>query len=141
MGLRAKLYSYLEHSGKSDQRIKGIPKRVRPQHEHYKSILMRPRPHTLQFSQIVSKHHHLTIKHTTKKALSGLNDKVYQISNLKSRPLGHYLNKERFAWIRKRVNRRLKYRLRRRSTTGERDSDSTTCSSEQGDQSPRSDSS
>ena len=144
VGHRAKMYSYKEHSGKTDARIKGIPSRVRPGFDDYKSILFNPRPHSLQFSQIVSKHHHLSIRRVSKKALSIQNDKVYQLSNLRSRPLGHYRNQERFAWIRKRLNKRLKRRnrLRRPSTIESEDSEaSTTLPGSQDALSPRSDSS
>ena len=150
VGLRAKMYSYIKRTGKSDQRIKGIPGRVRPEHEHYKNILFHPplAAHKLEFSQMTSKHHNVTIKAVSKKALSGMNDKVYQIDKLNSRPLGHWRNgvsrKEEMRWLTRTTRLHLKLRGNRllwRSTTGKRDSDSTTCPSDQDGQSPRSDSS
>jgi len=150
VGLRAKMYSYKKREGKTDQRIKGIPGRIRPEHEHYKSILFNQTldAHTVQFSQMTSKHHNVTIKAVSKKALSGMNDKVYQIDKLHSRPLGHWRNgvsrKEEMRWLTRTTRLHLKLRgnrLLRCSATGKRDSDWTTCPSDQDGQSPRSDSS
>jgi hypothetical protein len=150
VGLRAKMYSYKKREGKTDQRIKGIPGRIRPEHEHYKSILFNQTldAHTVQFSQMTSKHHNVTIKSVCKKALSGMNDKVYQIDKLHSRPLGHWRNgvsrKEEMRWLTRATRLQLKLRGNRflkRSTTEPQDSDSTTCPSRRDALSPRSDSS
>ena len=97
IGLRAKLYSLsFSHPIKNrldKQRAKGIPKKAVPSHSDYKMTMHALCEQRVSFHQLVSRRMLMGIEQVTKKALSPLNDKVYQIDYHSSRPLGHWRNR------------------------------------------------
>jgi hypothetical protein len=98
VGLCAKMYSYLKvDKGKesSESKAKGAPKaalKSQLTHEIYRRTLFENHIQPIHFQRIASKRHKTHIMECSKKGLSCYNDKVFQLSALESRPLGHYLN-------------------------------------------------
>ena len=76
---------------------KGVPGNVLNKNfgdvEHYKKTLFENKVATATYRQFQSHDHIVQHCETTKVALSGENDKVYQVSPSFSRPLGHYKNR------------------------------------------------
>jgi len=114
IGLCAKMYSYLkvDHGEEtSESKAKGAPKaalKSQLTHEIYRRTLFENHIQPIHFQRMASKRHKTHIKECSKKGLSCYNDKVFQLSPLESRPLGHYLNEgyvpvtsqEPFEWTR-----------------------------------------
>jgi len=114
IGLCAKMYSYLMvNQGKetSEGKAKGVPKAALKNqltHAIYRRTLFENHVQPIHFQRIASKRHKTHIKECSKTGLSCYNDKVFQLSPLESRPLGHYLNsgyvavtsEEPFEWTR-----------------------------------------
>ena len=86
--------------GNSDLSIagKGVPTSVLKETyaiEHYKTALFKNTAPTAKYRQFRSLDHIVTHCDVEKVALSADNDKVFQLSPCKSRPLGHYKNTKR----------------------------------------------
>jgi hypothetical protein len=101
VGLAAKMYSILMiGEGGEDESIKkgkGVPSRVLKKHathESYKKILFEPGPSEATFRAFRSLKHSLVQLETSKRMFTAYNDKVYQLSALVSRPLGHWRNEQ-----------------------------------------------
>ena len=101
VGLASKMYSLLlitiaglcEHNRKS----KGIPMKAVKQltlHEDFRQMLFEPYVNYVTFNCLRSKNHISQRLEITKKGLTAVNDKVFQLNALESRPLNHYLNRE-----------------------------------------------
>ena len=90
ISLRAKLYTVRFHDDKDEQKSKGIMARVRPKHEEYRAAMETGLEAPVAFSQLQSRNFVMAIINFKKKALSPLNDKVFQIRALENRPLGHW---------------------------------------------------
>ena len=58
-----------------------------------------PYKSTVEFRSMVSKDHEVRVKPITRKMLSCCNDKVYTVSAMESRPLGHYKNAQKSGLI------------------------------------------
>ena len=100
VGLAAKLYSMelVDACGaiRHDKKGKGIPKFVikkKTTHEEYKAMLFDPSVSEVSFYKLGSEAHQMQKQRLTKKKLTAYNDKVFQLSSMESRPLGHYRNK------------------------------------------------
>jgi len=104
-GVRAKCYATLEHhKGKQveEKKFKGVPKVVREKQtsfDRYRDIvhdyhtgLVDGKPREVKYSTLRSKEHSLEHMVEYKKDLAPANDKVYEIAEFRSRPLGHHLN-------------------------------------------------
>ena len=98
-GLASKMYSLLmvDRSGLQHGHMKGkgVPKRVlasKATHEKYKEMLFEPHASSATFVALRSHNHVVEKLEITKKMLTPFNDKVFQISALSSRPLGHWRN-------------------------------------------------
>ena len=104
-GVRAKCYATLEHhKGKQveEKKFKGVPKVVREKQtsfDRYRDIvhdyhtgLVDGKPREVKYSTLRSKEHSLEHMVEYKKDLAPANDKVHEIDNFRSRPLGHHLN-------------------------------------------------
>ena len=99
ISLRAKLYTMHFHDDKDEQKSKTIMARVRPKHEEYRAAMETGLEAPVAFSQLQSRNFVVAIINFKKKALSPLNDKVFQISALENRPLGHWRNHEILAKV------------------------------------------
>ena len=97
--LRAKLYTVRFHDDKDEQKSKTIMARARPKHEDYRAAMETGLEAPVTFSQMQCRNFIMAIINFKKKALSPLNDKVFQISALKNRPLGHWRNNEILAKV------------------------------------------
>ena len=80
--LRAKLYTVRFHDDKDEQKSKGIMARARPKHEDYRATMETGLEAPVTFSQMQSRNFIMAIINFKKKALSPLNDKVFQINAL-----------------------------------------------------------
>ena len=108
-GLAAKMYSiqmepHTDCNGKepkSDKKIdymkgKGVPTRAlkaNATHQTYKSMIFNPAPNRVTFRTLRSRKH--TIEHLEigRKMLTAYNDKVFAVTPLFCRPLGHFENR------------------------------------------------
>ena len=104
-GVRAKCYATLEHKdGKQveEKKFKGVPKVVREKQSSfdrynevvhdYRTGLVDGKPRNVKYTTLRSKEHSLEHLVEYKKDLVPANDKVYEVDNFRSRPLGHHLN-------------------------------------------------
>ena len=81
---------------KHDKKGKGIPKFVikkKTTHEEYRAMLFTPSLSEVSFYKLASEAHEMQKRRLTKKKLTAYNDKVFQLSSMESRPLGHYMNR------------------------------------------------
>ena len=92
VNLRSKLYTIAFTDGGSEQKCKGVMKRVCPGHQDYLRTMESGRESSVTFSMLSSKRFTLGVVQMTKKALSPFNDKVFQLNAQRSRPLGHWRN-------------------------------------------------
>ena len=99
INLRAKLYSTRFNNDADEQKSKGIVKRARPKHEAYRETMATGLEQAASFSVLQSRQFILAVAQLSKKALSPLNDKVFQVSALENRPLGHWRNHEMLAKV------------------------------------------
>ena len=97
INLRAKLYD-----DKDEQKFKGIMQRARPGHGAYRQAMETGLESSVAFSQLQSRRFVMAIINFKKKALSPLNDKLFQINAIENRPLGHWRNNELLAKVGKR---------------------------------------
>jgi hypothetical protein len=71
-------------------------------HEQYLAVVRDPtagidasgQPRAVKCARIQSREHHLQHVHEQKKSLAPVNDKVYELEDYRSRPLGHWRNRE-----------------------------------------------
>jgi hypothetical protein len=80
IGLRSKMYSLLTCDGKTSAKAKGIPKSVTKRklpHDMFREALVNQNPCSVEFHQLVSKKHVVSVTKQTKKALSAYDDKRY----------------------------------------------------------------
>jgi hypothetical protein len=105
VGVRAKCYSELHATGKSEGAFKGLPKHVQRRqvlHDQYLAVVCEPsagldpsgQPRVVKCARIQSREHHLEHVHEHKKSLAPVNDKVFELEDHRSRPLGHWRNRE-----------------------------------------------
>ena len=99
VGLAAKMYSILMIGGggeaEATMKGKGVPSRVlkkQATHASYKAMLFEPSPSEASFRAFRSLGHSLAQIEMSKRMLTAFNDKVYQDSATRSRPLGHWRN-------------------------------------------------
>ena len=94
VGLRAKMYSYVLASGGGEQKAKGVPKAAKKQLSHaaYKQALLERVQPSVAFQRIASKRHKTHVVECQKSGINCYNDKVYQLSPMENRPLGHRCN-------------------------------------------------
>ena len=97
VGLAAKMYSILmigeNGEDESIMKGKGVPARVlkkQATHEAYKKILFDPAPNEASFRAFRSLNHSIVQLEANKRTLTAFNDKVFQLSPVESRPLGHW---------------------------------------------------
>ncbi len=83
VGLRPKMYSILEVSGKEQKKAKGINKRVtaRMRHEQFKEALFEEKRSSVILNRIGSKNHDLFTMEITKLGLSCYEDKRYVLND------------------------------------------------------------
>ena len=82
-----------EHNRKS----KGIPMKAVKQltfHQDFRNMLFEPYDNYVTFKCLRSRNHVSQRLEVTKKGLTAINDKVFQLSAIESRPFGHHLNRE-----------------------------------------------
>ena len=80
IGLRSKMYSLESGDGKTSAKAKGIPKSVTKRklpHDMFREALVNQNPCSVEFHQLVSKKHVVSVTKQTKKALSAYDDKRY----------------------------------------------------------------
>jgi hypothetical protein len=101
VGLAAKMYSMLmigeDGVDESIRKGKGVPARVLKKeatHESYRSMLLTPGPCEATFRTFRSFSHSIVQLEVKKRMLTAFNDKVFQLSALDSRPLGHWKNQQ-----------------------------------------------
>jgi hypothetical protein len=101
VGLAAKMYSMLmigeDGLDESIRKGKGVPARVLKKeaaHESYRNILLSPGPSEATFRTFRSFSHSIVQLEVKKRLLTAFNDKVFQLSALDSRPLGHWRNRQ-----------------------------------------------
>ena len=99
VGLAAKMYSleFVTPDGRvvNEGKGKGVPKRVLKNlvtHGDFKRMLDEPYKRSASFMAFSSVSHLVQRVETVKKLLTPLNNKVFQVSNRESYPLGHFLN-------------------------------------------------
>jgi hypothetical protein len=109
VGLAAKMYSLkmIHHSdylgnnkddGEFDEyrKGKGVPTRAllaNATHETYKQMIFNPSDNRVTFRTLRSKKHVVEQLEITRKMLTPYNDKVFAVSQVESRPLGHWRNR------------------------------------------------
>ena len=94
VGVGPKMYSVEKSDGKNKSRAKGVPKVVRKtlKHQKFRDMVEKHHEHSISFNRLQSKNHVMEVVPQTKKGLSAVNLKVYQLNAYQSRPLGHYKN-------------------------------------------------
>ena len=75
---------------------KGVPKQElaieTTTFEHYERMVTEPYDSRITFRSMMSKDHSVSVRDVTRKKLSSCNDKVFNVTPLESRPLGHWRN-------------------------------------------------
>jgi hypothetical protein len=98
VGLAPKMYSMLMTSSDGEHahmKGKGVPTHVlesNADHKSFRRMLFEPYSSTVSFSKLQSYKHQIHALTTEKRMLTCINDKVFQVSPLESRPLGHWRN-------------------------------------------------
>jgi hypothetical protein len=99
VGLAPKMYSMRmsRDDGGLDEyaKGKGVPKTVLKENAHHDSfvkMLFEPFASNVTYKKLQSFRHQVYTLQMTKKMLTSLQEKTYQVSPTESRPLGHYLN-------------------------------------------------
>ena len=99
VGLCSKMYalSLVSTDGEEETRrkAKGVPKAVLLRDttfEHYRKMSAEPYVSTVTFKDMRARKHVVAIKEMQRKMLSCVNDKVFTLSTILSRPLGHWRN-------------------------------------------------
>lgn len=99
VGLAPKMYSFkvMHEDGEIStyMRGKGVPSKVlkaNANHESFCEMLFQPYESRVSFRTLRSTNHEIRGMNMSKRMLTALQDKTYQVSPLESRPLGHYLN-------------------------------------------------
>jgi hypothetical protein len=102
VGLAPKMYSLakVEHEGAmtEEKKGKGVPKSVlksKVTHEDFRRTLLDPLAarKEAKFKRFQSFSHKICTVETTRKLLTSVQDKTYQLNPLESRPLGHWRNR------------------------------------------------
>jgi hypothetical protein len=92
-GIAAKL-ARLRTPGEDIIKSRGIPARALPQPSAFDDALHDPMGQpALKYRRIVSRGHSVTVEETQHRGLACINDKVWQLSFDRSRPLGHWRNR------------------------------------------------
>ena len=92
-GIAAKL-ARLRTPGEDIVKSRGIPARALPQPSAFDEALHDPMGQpALKYRRIVSRGHNVTVEETHHRGLACINDKVWQLSFDRSRPLGHWRNR------------------------------------------------
>jgi hypothetical protein len=77
---------------------KGVPKRAlqgNATHQTYKQMIFSPTPNRITFRTLRSRKHTIEHLQIERKMLTAYNDKVFAVTPLFSRPLGHFENRAR----------------------------------------------
>jgi hypothetical protein len=101
VGLAPKMYSILmrllDGQLSTSLKGKGVPTTVlvdNTDHAGYRRMLFEPFESNVSFKKFQAFKHQVYTLQMTKKMLTPLQEKTYQVSPTESRPLGHYLNRE-----------------------------------------------
>jgi hypothetical protein len=99
VGLAPKMYSMQLVDGSDNttdyMKGKGVPSHVlnsRADHEAFRRMLFEPYESVVSFNKLQSFEHQVHALTMEKRMLTCINDKVYQVSPLECRPLGHWRN-------------------------------------------------